>query len=229
MKEFVEAIKDPYIKEVNDAKEECAKKLDDKNLTIYMLIRLVCILSGFAKTLYRENSKLKVKNSNTKSLCENCEIFDQCFQNHDIALNNKPMNNLQLNRCFIKQMLTKIIYSINDFRLGDRDVISMILNSNLVDRKEIDCSTQEIFTLDDPLINNYMSCVIKDGDKYFREGEIKFLIDFINGLLSIGSKGAHNTIESIRNNEEGSKIIYDTIKNLVKISEPSLHLMSGNY
>lgn len=222
LKDFVTAIKDPYSQEIEKIKEEYETKVKEKDKLIYKLIALIHIINEFSKDNFRENNKLKISESNYKSLCKTCNMFNFCIQNHDVALENgKPISDSEMYRCYMKNLISRICYSYDDFRCSDNKY-DEFNNAIFKDKKELNGSDYIAQSIDER--NCYPTCITTDGEKYFKESELKYIFDFIDSFnkdsLHMDPNTLFDSLKYFLSDKKSQQHIYDTIKSLVKIAPP---------
>lgn len=216
MKDFVTAIKDPYVQDIENIKEKYESEIKKKDKLIYELIALIHIVNEFSKDNFKENNKVKIRESNSKSLCKTCNMFNFCIQNHDVALENgKPINDTEIYRCYMKNLISRICYSYDDFNCWD-DKYDKFNDEVFNDKKELKESDHIGQYIDEP--NSYPTCIITDEEKYFRESELKYIFDFVNNFKQ--GEDNYDSLKYFLLNKKAQQYIYDTVKSLVKITAP---------
>ena len=222
MKDFVTAIKDPYIQDIESIKEKYESEIKEKDKLIYKLITLIHIITEFSKDNFKENNRVKIRESKSKSLCKTCSMFNFCVQNHDVALENgKPVTDTEIYRCYMKNLISRLCYSYDDFSCCDNKYDEF--NSEVFkDKKELKESDHIGPSLDED--NSYPTCITTDGKKYFKESELKYIFDFIDNFKQCEDNTEGNSLyDSLKyflSDKKSQQYIYDTIKGLIKITSP---------
>lgn len=222
MKDFVTAIKDPYVQDIENIKEEYELKIKEKDKLIYELIALIHIVTEFSKDNFKENNRIRIRESSSKSLCKTCNMFDFCMQNHDVALeNDKPVTDTEIYRCYMKNLISRLCYSYDDFKCCNNEY-DKSNNKAFKDKEELKDSDHIMSSLNE--LNSYSTCIITDGKRYFKESELKYIFDFINNFKqdedNIENSSLVNSLKYFLSDKKAQQHIYDTIKSLVKITAP---------
>lgn len=226
MKDFVTAIKDPYVQDIENIKEKYESEIKEKDKLIYKLIALIHIITEFSKDNFKENNKVRIRESNSKSLCKTCSMFSFCMQNHDVALeNDKPINDAEIYRCYMKNLISRICYSYDDFNCCDNNY-DKFNNEVFKDKKELKESDHIGPSLDED--NSYPTCITTDGEKYFKESELKYIFDFIDNFKqcenNIEGNSLYDSLKYFLSDKKSQQYIYDTVKSLIKITSPRYHI-----
>ena len=228
LKDFVTAIKDPYVQDIEDIKEKYESELKKKDELIYKLIALTHIVTEFSKDNFKENNRVKIRESSSKSLCKTCGMFNFCMQNHDVALeNDKPISDTEIYRCYMKNLISRLCYSYDDFNCCDNEY-DKFNDGVFKDKEELKDSDHIGPSLDEA--NSYPTCIVTDGKKYFKESELKYIFDFINnfkqGEDNIENGSLYDSLKYFLSDKKAQQHIYDTIKSLVKITSPRYRISS---
>ena len=222
MKDFVTTITDPYVQDIKNIKEKYELEIKEKDKLIYKLIALVHIVAEFSKDNFKENNKVKIRESNSKSLCKTCSMLNFCMQNHDVALENgKPISDAEMYRCYMKNLISRICYSYEDFNCCD-DKYDEFNDKVFKDKKELGESDHIGIPLDET--NSYPTCITTDKEKYFRESELKYIFDFVDNFKQ--GEDNYDSLKYFLSGENAQQHIYDTIKSLIKITSPRYHISS---
>lgn len=149
-------------------------------------------------------------------------MFNFCIQNHDVAMEEgKPINDAEMYRCYMKNLISRICYSADDFKCKDNEYDKYI-DAIFEDKKELKESDHIGQSLNDE--NSFPTCVTRDNEKYFKESELKYIFDFINNYKKrpsfIDPSSLYDSLNYFLSDKGAQEHVYNTIKSLVKVTAP---------